>query len=450
MLTHMLAEAERKMEAVDLKMYQADLKEALADSKLPQKARTFLWEQFSGRIFEMKDVTRAIEAQRDILATETPSGQVQGMGGIRLSGGPVVKVGAFEYALQRMMGVLDPEDEGKAEKHIIGLREWYTALTGDYDWKGYPTQQRVTEANVTSTTVTSIVSNVLNKRLLQVYNAAVNRRWWDPVVTPYSEDTINDVTVFQVYGIGALPTVAEGDPYTEATWGDYEETASFAKKGKVLAVPMEVFMKDRANALRAIPDVLHNAWFYAVQTAISALFTANSGAGATLGTTSRYWFNSTEANLGSGAAYALSYATFDAGQTALASMTEAGSSEPMGLYGKYLFVAPVLRGTAYQIRDSEKDPDGFSNAVNTWRNQFEVIVVPKWITNTTRWYLLPDPGEAPMIGFHTFQGKNVPELFIADGETMGAVFTNDVIRYKIRDWFAVSLAGHFGYAGVPA
>jgi hypothetical protein len=132
-------------------------------------------------------------------------------------------------------------------------------------------------------------------------------------------------------------------------------------------------------------------------------------------------------------------------------MTEAGSSEPLGIYGKYLLVAPVNRGLAFQIRDSESDPDGFSNAVNTWRGQFEVIVVPKWTTNTSRWYLLAAPSEAPLIGFHTFRGKGAPELFIADAETAGAVFTNDVIRYKIRDWFAVSLADHRGaYGGVPA
>jgi hypothetical protein len=446
----MMAEAQRKMDAIDLKMYQVDLKEALVDSKLPEKARQFLWDQFNSKVTDMKDVRRAIEAQRDILAGVTPSGQVTGMGGTHISAGPVVEVSGFEYALQRMMGVLDKGDEAKVPR-ITGLREWYTALTQDYDWKGRVAPHRVTEANVTSTTVTSIVSNVLNKRLLMLYNAAAARRWWDPIVTPYTEDTINDVTVFQAYGIGALPTVEEGATYTEATWGDYEETAAFYKKGKVLAVAMEVFMKDRAGALRAIPDVLQNAWHYAVQTAISDLFTANSGTGATLGTTSRNWFNSTEVNLGSGAGFELSYATFDSGQAALASMTEAGSSEPLGIYGKYLLVAPVNRGLAFQIRDSEKDPDGFSNAVNTWRGQFEVIVVPKWTTNTSRWYLLAAPSEAPLIGFHTFRGKGAPELFIADAETAGAVFTNDVIRYKIRDWFAVSLADHRGaYGGVPA
>jgi len=439
----MMAEAQKKMEAIDLKLYQADLKEALADSKLPEKARAFLWEQFSGRICDMNDVRRAIEAQRGILATVTPSGQVKDMGGIRITAGPVVEVSGFEHALQRMLDVLDPADRGKVPVGLYGLREWYQALTGDYEWRGQVAPHRVTEANVTTSTVTSIVKNVLNKRVLALYETAVAKRWWEPIVTHYDEDTINDVTVYQTYGIGELPTVAEGEAYTEATWGDYEETASFAKKGRFVGVTLETFMRDNLNALRRLPDALNRAWLYTLQSAVSALFTANSGAGAQLGTTSRYWFNVTEANLGTAA---LSYASFDAAQAAIFQMAEAGSNEPLGIYGKWLLVPPELRGLALQIRDSERDPDNANNPVNTWRGQFEVLVVPKW-TDADNWYVLADPADAPLIGLHWFRGQRTPQLFQAESEVTGAMFSNDVMRWKIRDWFAVSLADHRGAYG---
>ncbi len=443
----MMAKAQESLDAVDLKLYQVDLKEALADSKLPKTARDFIYEQFSGRVFPATDVTRAIETQRGILATATESGRVKGMGGIRLSAGPVLEVSSFEFALQRMLGCLDEADKDKAPKGLRGLREWYQVLTADDEFKGTVARHRVAEANVTTSTVTSIVLDVLNKRALAMYESVVAQRWWEPLVTDYDEETIHDVYVYQTYGIGELPTVLEGDPYTEANWGDYEETASFLKKGKFIGVTLESFMKDNLNQLRRIPLALNRAWFYTLQAAVSYLFTQNSGEGATLGTTSRNWFNSTEANLGSGSAYALAYETFDAAQTAIFNMTEVGSDEPLGLLGKYLVVSSANMGLAEQIKISEKDPDNANNPDNIWRNRFEVVTVPKWNTNTARWYVLAAPADAPLIGLHWYRGQRAPSLFQAESELTGSMFSNDVMRFKTRSWFAISLADHIGAYG---
>ena len=439
----MMEKAQEKLDAIDLKLFQVELKESLVDSALPKVAREFLWDQFNGRIFDMKDIHRAIETQRNVLASVSDAGQVKGMGGIRISAGPVVEVSGFQLALERMLGTATEEEAKKAPK-IFGIREWYQALTQDYDWLGQVAPHRVTEANVTTATVTSIVKNVLNKRVLQLYESAVAKRWWEPIVTHYPEETINQVTVYQTYGIAGLDTVVEGATYTEKTWGDYEETATFYKKGNFIGVTLESFMRDNLNALRRLPDALQRSWLYTIQTDISYLFTQNSGEGINLGTTSRNWFNSTnELNL---LTTALDYTAFDTAQNALFQMAEAGSSEPLGIYGKWLLVPPELRGMAIQIRDSEKDPDTANNAVNTWRNQFEVIVVPKW-TDADNWYLLADPSDAPLIGLHSFRGQRTPELFQAESDVTGSMFTNDVMRWKIRWFRAVSVADHLGAHG---
>ena len=60
---------------------------------------------------------------------------------------------------------------------------------------------------------------------------------------------------------------------------------------------------------------------------------------------------------------------------------------------------------------------------------------------------MADPSDAPLIGLHWFRGKRAPELFQAESETTGAMFSNDVMRWKIRTWFAVSLADHIGAYG---
>jgi len=439
------AEAEEEQpvtEELELRLYRLELKEELAESGLPKAARDFLWEQFSGRPWPMEEVRKAIEGQRQVLSSVTQAGQVRGMGGLRITARPVIELDGFQLALERMLGVLDEDQRGKAPK-IYSLREWYVALTGDDQFLGVVAPERVTEANVTTSSVTSIVKNVLNKRILKQWETLESKRWWEPIVTHYDEDTINDVTVYQTYGIGALDTVNEGAAYTEVSWGDYEETASFSKKGNYIGITLETFMRDNLNALRRIPDALTRAFLYTVSDLVSTVFTSNSGEGVTLGTTSRHLCNSTDGNLGSSA---LSYAAFDAAQTALAKLTEAGSGRRLGIYAKYLLVPIDLRSTAYQIRDSERDPDNAENGVNVWRGQFEVIVVPQW-TDTNNWYLIVDPKDMPIIGLHWYRGQRTPQLFQAENETTGALFTNDEIRYKVRFWVARSVADYRGVYG---
>ena len=443
----MMAEATKRMDALDLRLYQMNLKEALADSGLPEKARDFIWEQFKGRVFDMKDVTRAIEAQRGILASVTESGQVKGMGGVRLSAGPVVEMGGFEYALQRMLGVLDDADKGKVPRGLFGLREWYSALTGDDEFVGRVAPHRVTEANVTTSTVTTIIKDTLNKRILDLYESAVEDRWWEAIVTHYDEETIHDVTVGSLYGIGALATVLEGNPYLEATWGDFEETASFTKKGNYIGITLETFMQDNLDKLRNIPIVLNRAFLYTLEDLVSGAFTANSGDGVTLGTTNRNWFNATEGNLGSAV---LSYASFNAGQVALMNMLEQGSSRRLGIQAKYLVAGHSLRKMALEIRDTDRDPDAANNPKNVWQGEFEYVKAPPLEANPTYWYLLADPKRVPNIGLHWFRGRQTPELFTADAETTGALFTNDEIRMKVRYWAARSVRDHIGaYGSTP-
>jgi hypothetical protein len=59
--------------------------------------------------------------------------------------------------------------------------------------------------------------------------------------------------------VGELPTVAEGAAYTELTWDDKTETASFVKKGGYLGITVEAIDKDDVGRLRAAPRALAQA-----------------------------------------------------------------------------------------------------------------------------------------------------------------------------------------------
>jgi len=43
-----------------------------------------------------------------------------------------------------------------------------------------------------------------------------------------------------------------------------------------------------------------------------------------------------------------------------------------------------------------------------------------------------DPAQFPCIWALYYRGNRVPELFTADSETGGSMFTNDTFRYKVR------------------
>jgi len=59
------------------------------------------------------------------------------------------------------------------------------------------------------------------------------------------------------------------------------------------------------------------------------------------------------------------------------------------------------------------------------------VVVPNW-TDADNWALVGDKDEFPAIWLIFLRGRQVPELFTADSEAGGSMFTNDMLRYKLR------------------
>ncbi len=421
------------------------LEQALAASGLPGAAQDTLRELLAGASLTEADVTRAIEAQRKLVDSLDPTGEPAQNGRI-VEAGPVFGVTDAELSLANMLGVLDQyEGADAARVHPMGLREWYTALTGDYNMHGRISEGRLTEANITTSTVTSIVKNALNKRVVKEFEATQAQRWWTPIVGNVDDQTINDVTEVVTAGFGSLSTVSEGAAYTELDFSDVEETASFVKRGNYVGITLETFMRDNLGKLRAIPRQLTRAFNYTVGSVISStVFTASSGVGPTLTATSRALFNTTDNSRGSDDA--LSYAGLVASGNTMAQQTELGSGIQLGLRPSFLLVPPELYHTALQIRDSDLDPDNAENGVNTLRGTFEVVEVPLW-TDANNWYCLASPNVAEVIVLHWYRGQRTPALFTADDERTGALFTNDEIRYKIRWWMAIAVADYRGAYG---
>ncbi|MCB0232531.1 MAG: hypothetical protein KDH90_25985, partial [Anaerolineae bacterium] len=125
---------------------------------------------------------------------------------------------------------------------LSGIREAYVLLSGDYDMRGMFMPDNVGLANVNSTTMAGMVANALNKRVVNLFQEYP--RWWERIVTRENFNTLQQVKWITLGGVGELPTVSEGAAYTEMTWDDQTETASWVKKGGYLGLTLEAIDKD--------------------------------------------------------------------------------------------------------------------------------------------------------------------------------------------------------------
>ena len=108
------------------------------------------------------------------------------------------------------------------------------------------------------------------------------------------------------------------------------------------------------------------------------------------------------------------------------------SKEEIGMIPKYLVVPIDLEATARTIVESQFLPGGNNNDINSEWNKAEVLVSNFLRSDANNWYLLASPQMHDTIELGFVQGKETPTILKADQETVGAMFTNDQIRFKVR------------------
>lgn len=445
-------ENQQRLEAAD-----RQLEATLTASRLPAPFAALVRDQFQGRTdYRQKEVNAMIKRVREAASQFDPSGRASGAGNGRNTGRVSVGLTGVEQAeidfLRLVAGdhrfrTLESVDDRYTKERLNtpAFRSWVksgrprTGTRRMSDWAynllgGDPLlTPRVLEA-VSTSSMTSIVKNTLN--LLLAADYAKRHQWWQPIVTQEEVDTIDDATLVRVYGMNTLAVVEEGQAYDELDWADEEETASFVKKGNFVGVTMETLMRDKLNKVRTIPDRLATSWYNTISSLVSNVFTSNSGAGPVLGDTGAL-FNATALTSAGGHANllttAFSHDAFTAVRTAMMKQTDQplGAGQRLLITPKYVLGPVDIEATVLQVRNSEFRPGTADNEVNIHRGTFEWIPVPNW-TDADNWAAVADPGQFPAIWLIFPRGHAVPELFTADGETQGAMFTNDTLRFKAR------------------
>jgi len=414
-------------------------------SGLPAASR----ERLSALDYESPEaVNQAIQEEQNYLARLAEDRIVQ-IGGAAPRGGDIqVGMNGIERVRLAAEALLSGTRPQGNVAPLSGIRELYILLSGDYEMTGMFQGERVYLANVNSSTMAGMVANALNKAVVNVLQQYP--RWWEPISQVMDFSSLQQVKWITLGGVGELPTVAEGAAYTEMTWDDQTETATFVKKGGYLGLTLEAIDKDDTRKLQAAPGALAQAAWLTLSKAVSNIFTASSGVGPTM-SDSNPLFDAAHSNVGSTALSLTSWATV---RTAMRKQTELNSGERLGaiVAPKYLVVPPDLEVTALQVLASSHDytyalsngtgpapqnifAQGNEAMARLQAAQGRVVVVDLW-TDTDNWAAVADPLLYPTIGLGFRYGRT-PEIFSVASPTAGLMFSNDTLPVKVRYFFAV-------------
>jgi len=395
-------------------------------SGLPQRTADALRAQYEASPCSPGELEQRITLAKQIEAARAELTAIQGLGQIRT----LNSLDKIDLAFQKLVGVEVAQNADVPR--LSGIREFYDLMTGDHERHGVFRPDRVSFANVTTSTITSIVANALNKVLLRAYE--MRYQWWKPIVTEMDFPTMNTIKWITLGGIADLDTVTEGAAYTEKSWGDAEETSEFVKKGNYLGITLEAIDRDDVAAIRQLPRKLGISAARTLAAAIAALFSGTSGTGPLLADGVRLFSVATHANL---LTAALTADNWDAVIQAMFKQTEHTSAKRLGIRPRYCLVPIELEKMALTIFTSPDEPGTTDRDINVRRQSDAVITVPEW-TDASDWAAAASPLDLEGVCIGYRHGR-APEIFVADSDLTGSMFTNDEMRIKVRFVYAVGI-----------
>lgn len=411
---------------------------SITSCNLPQPAKDRLLADFERRErFVEADVSAAIEAERGYLAKFTESGQVQtGEWG----GGARAEDRGVKLA-DMMDAFFDPAH--KDHKSVISFKECYVEYTGDRMVTG-----RVQDCDraklresagasfreaLDSTSWAQALGDAVTRRMQAIYTSMTDLQVWRKVVRIARPTDFRTQHLVRIGGYGNLPAVNQGAAYAALTSpGDDEATYGVTKRGGLETVTLEMIKNDDVRSIERIPGELSLAAANTLYEFVFDFFRSNP----TCTYDSVALYHADHGNLFTAALSATEYETH---RLAMVKQTRAGSAKRQGVSPAFLLLPFELEKTGFDLfhRDTNLD----ETFVQSQKPQ---IIVPSYWTDANDWCTVADPMRAPGIEIGFLDGREDPELFMQDSPTVGSLFSNDQITYKIRHIYGgtVDVDGH--------
>ncbi|MHB8933625.1 MAG: phage major capsid protein [Bellilinea sp.] len=416
------------------------LETSLAAARLPAALTEHVRQQFSGLDFEPQELADAIAGSRALVSELSGAAVVQGPGRIH---GMFSGEDQINAAVHDLLGAQRPSSlDGLQVQKLSGIRELYTLMTGDAEFNGGYDAKRAQFA--ASADLPGLLKNALNKLVVMGWQelGRSGYRWWEPVVSVQHFTSLHDITGVLVGEVTVLPSVAEGAPYTELGVDDSAEVGSWGKYGGYVGLTLEMFERDQTHKLRQYPYKLASAALRRISALVGAVFTANAGVGPVMADTYNVFNSLNHGNLGT---TALDAASWEAASSAIYNqpmlVKDGGTAPRLALDARYLIVPRTLRLNAMRILYPSFEREATIFSENLQRGEMGDVITCPEMSDANDWAAAADPGLAPAVILGERFGL-LPEIYISDSETSGALFTNDELRMKVRHWVSVFVADY--------
>lgn len=408
--------------------------EQVRGSGLPEAAKDRLVQRLAEAAADELSNERVAEAVKDeaaYLAGFTESGKPFGLGGVKAR----ITESQGEKTQDMLGAFFDPEH--KDHRHARSFRECYVQMTGDSQVTG---QTRSADSGVMrealdSGSFSAVLGDAVHRRMVGDYVRPDQYSIWRGIVDIVPVADFRDQKRSRFGGYGDMPVVAEKGEYKPVTSpSDEEAKYSVSKRGGTETITLEMIKNDDVGAIRRIPGKLAMASKRTLAKFVLDFLVTNAVVYDGLNL-----FHADHGNLG---VATLSAEALSAGRIAMLSQTEQGSNDPLGIGPKSLLVPMGMEEAAANLFRRKDNID------QTFVQSLALNIIPVWYwTEPSDWYLVANPSEITGLEIGFLDGKEEPELLVQDNPTVGSLFTNDQITWKIRHIYGGSVLDYRAFYG---
>lgn len=299
----------------------------------------------------------------------------------------------------------------------------------------------------TSSDFGTYLSDKATKRLMWAYNEATSS--WRSYARTYSVPDFKPISFVRVSEMQDLLEFHEGSSYRDSQISEIVGPSLTVKTyGRTFSLSRKAIINDDLNQLRDRPAAMGRAAARSV--ARSIVNTLESNPNAYDGTA---LFHSSHANLLTSTDAPLSEDNLAKGSNLMRVQTDANGLR-LALRPRIAVIPPQLELTMRRILNSTAVPQPYGSGsvdgtnITHGRGGTNVLagavdyIVEDYLTDVNDWYLFADPQEAPVLGAGFLNGKDTPDIFLADPGMRGVLGGNDPysmefdeIAWKVRlDW----------------
>lgn len=412
---------------------------------LPESVRESIAAALPDRITE-SDIDRQIATYKDMLASLERSGLA-----------PTATVQVVKESRDKVIEGLDAAFRGDYS-HFRSIKQVYEAFTGARPdrWgedenrvilresmgaSAYNSGARRTTESMTTASWDQVLGDSITRRMIQMYQVPSLRTWRQIVSDVVPVNDFRTQRRVRTGGYGTLPVVNQGAPYqplTSAT--DEEATYALEKKGGTEDLTLEMIANDDLGALARIPRLLGLAAARTLHNFVWDFILTNPTIYDSVALFAAGHANTT--------AVALSQTNMSSLRQKMRDQTGYGdSSNILSLVPKFLVVPNELEELGRQLCGSPvavpATPAGPSDILNI--HQGTVPIVLDYDTDPNDWFMIADPEMCPTIEIGFYQGREEPELFTQQDNTVGSMFNSDTLTYKIRHIYKGAVVEYRGF-----